>query len=209
MLNFAGLAAQFKQHMQMAELRDELMNRVNRTETENRARRAENKALKEDNERPRSIINNSSLPLSSDQKPWKKKANEYSGRERSGKKRGGQPGHKGKALEKETAKALISSSQVKHEVIDICEKGNTYITKYEIDIETTVVVREYRYHAKGTAKKARIPEKYRGDVSYGNGIKGMAAMLYSVGVLSNERMLDFMNSITNNVLRISAGGMYQ
>lgn len=154
----SDLRAKFR--AEMAEFRGELMNHVNRTETENRARRAENKALKEDNERMRSIINNdsnnSSLPPSSNQKPWKKKANEYSGRERSGKKRGGQPGHKGKALEKETAKALISSGQVKHEVIDIGEKGNTHITKYEIDIETTVVVREYCYHAEGTAKKARI-----------------------------------------------------
>ena len=135
----------------MAGLRSEFMDRVNRTEAENRKLKAENQALKEDNERLKSIIsndsNNSSLPPSSDQKPRKRKANEYNGRERSGKKRGGQPGHKGKALKKETAEALISSGQVKHEVIDIGEKGKEYITKYEIDIETAVVVREYRYHA--------------------------------------------------------------
>ena len=34
-------------------------------------------------------------------------------------------------------------------------------------------------------------------------------MLYSVGVLSNERMPDFINGITNIVLHISAGGMYR
>ena len=207
----ADLRAEFRE--EMAGLRSEFMDRVNRTETENRKLKAENQALKEDNERLKSIINNdsnnSSLPPSSDQKPGKRKANEYNGRDRSGKKRGGQPGHKGKALKKETAEALISSGQVKHEVIDLGEKSNAYITKYEIDIETAVVVREYRYHAEAAEKKPRIPEKHHSDVSYGNGIKGMAAMLYSVGVLSNERMLDFINGITNNVLRISAGGMYK
>ena len=205
----ADLRAEFR--MKMAGLRKELMDRVRYTERENRELRAENKALKEDNERLRSIINNdssnSSLPPSSDQRGGKR-ANTYSGRESSGKKRGGQPGHKGKALKKEAAEALISNGQVKHEVIDIGETAGTYIAKYEIDIETTVVVREYRYHARATGKKPRIPEKHRSDVSYGNGIKGMAVMLYGAGVLSNERMLDFINSITNNILHISSGGMY-
>lgn len=207
----ADLRAEFRE--EMAGLRSEFMDRVNRTETENRKLKAENQALKEDNERLKSIINNdsnnSSLPPSSDQKPGKRKANEYNGRERSGRKRGGQPGHKGKTLKKEAAEALISSGQVKHEVIDIGEKRNAYITKYEIDIETAVVVREYRYHTETAEKKPRIPEKHHSDVSYGNGIKGMAAMLYSVGVLSNERMLDFINGLTNNVLNISAGGIYK
>lgn len=34
-------------------------------------------------------------------------------------------------------------------------------------------------------------------------------MLYSVGVLSNERILEFINIITNNVIHISAGGMHR
>ncbi len=207
----ADMHADFRR--EMAEMRGELKGEIHRLEGRVQELETENQALKEDNERLKSIINNdsnnSSLPPSSDQKPGKKKANEYNGRERSGKKRGGQIGHKGKALKKEAAEALISSGQVKHEVIDIGEKSNTYITKYEIDIETAVVVREYRYHAEAAEMKPRIPEGHHSDVSYGNGIKGMAAMLYSVGVLSNERMLDFINGITNNVLHISAGGMYK
>ena len=197
----------------MAGLRCELLDHVKQVEMENAALKAENKALKEDNERLKSIINNdsnnSSLPPSSDQKPGNKKANEYNGRERSGKKRGGQPGHKGTALKKEDAEALIAGGRVKHEVIDVGDKRAAYTTKYEIDIETAVIVREYRYHTEVEEKKPQIPEKHHSDVSYGNGIKGMAAMLYSVGVLSNERMLDFINGITNNVLNISAGGMYK
>ena len=207
----ADIRAEFRQ--EMAGLRSELMDRVKQVETENTALKAENKALREDNERLKSIINNnsnnSSLPPSSDQKPGKKKANEYNGRERSGKKRGGQPGHKGTALKKEDAEALIAGGRVRHEVIDVGDKSTAYTTKYEIDIETAVVVREYRYHTEAEEKKPRIPEKHHSDVSYGNGIKGMAAMLYSVGVLSNERMLDFINGITNNILNISAGGMYK
>ncbi len=205
------LRAEFRR--EMAEMRGELREEIHRLEDQIKGLKVENQALKEDNERLKSIINNdssnSSLPPSSDQKPGKRKANEYNGRERSGRKRGGQPGHKGKTLKKETAEALISSGQVKHEVIDIGEKRNSYITKYEIDIETAVIVREYRYHAETAEKKPCIPEKHHSDVSYGNGIKGMAAMLYSVGVLSNDRMQDFINGITNNILNISAGGMYK
>ena len=62
--------------------------------------------------------NNSSKPPSSDQKP-NKRANEYNGRKSSGKKRGGQTGHKGRALSKEDAEELIRSGKVKHEVIDV------------------------------------------------------------------------------------------
>ena len=207
----ASMRAELRE--EMAAIRGELREKVTGLETQVEELKKENKALREDNERLKSIINNdsnnSSLPPSSDQKPGKKKANEYSGRERSGKKRGGQTGHKGKALKKEAAEALISSGQVRHEVIDVGKKSRAYTVKYEIDIETTVVVREYRYHAEATEKKPRIPEKHHSDVSYGNGIKGMAAMLYSVGVLSNERMVDFINGITNNGLHRSGGGMYK
>ena len=205
------MRAEFRR--EIAEMRGELKGEIQHLEGRIEELKTENQALKEDNERLKSIINNdsnnSSLPPSSDQKRGKKKANEYNGRERSGKKRGGQPGHKGKALKKEDAEALISGGQVKHEVIDVGKKSAAYISKYEIDIETTVVVREYRYHTETAEKKPRIAEKHHSGVSYGNGIKGMAAMLYSVGVLSNERMLDFINGITNNVLHISGGGMYK
>ena len=207
----ADMRADFRR--EMAEMRGELKAEIHRLEDRVEELETENKALKEDNERLKSIINNnsnnSSLPPSSDQKPGKKKANEYNGRERSGKKRGGQPGHKGKALKKEDVEALIASGRVRHEVIDVGDRSTAYTTKYEIDIETAVVVREYRYHTEAEEKKPRIPEKHHSDVSYGNGIKGMAAMLYSVGVLSNERMQDFINGITNNVLNISVGGMYK
>ena len=54
----ADLRAEFRE--EMAVLRSEFMDRVNRTETENRKLKAENRALKEDNERLRSIINNDS-----------------------------------------------------------------------------------------------------------------------------------------------------
>ena len=54
----ADLRAEFRE--EMAGLRSEFMDRVNRTEAENRKLKAENQALKEDNERLKSIINNDS-----------------------------------------------------------------------------------------------------------------------------------------------------
>ena len=138
----ADIKAAFRR--EMAEMRGELKAEIHRLEGRVEELETENKELKEDNERLKSIINNdsnnSSLPPSSDQKPRKKKANEYNGRERSGKKRGGQPGHKGKTLKQEDAEALIASGQVGHEIIDIGEKSTAYIVKYEMDIETKVIV---------------------------------------------------------------------
>ena len=106
---------------EMAEMRKELTRKIEEVSEENEALKRENEMLREDNERLKSIINNdsnnSSKPPSSDQKP-NKRANEYNGRKRSGKKRGGQTGHKGRALSKEDAEELIRSGKVKHEVGD-------------------------------------------------------------------------------------------
>lgn len=204
------LRAEFRK--EMAQMRREMQQEIRGLKDELTVVRKENELLREDNARLRSIINNnsnnSSNPPSSDQKP-RKKANEYNGRKASGKQRGGQPGHTGKTLRKEDVEALIASGGVKHEVIHIGRESASYTVKYEIDIQTRVVVREYRYHQCENGKKAQIAQAHRSDVTYGNGIKGMAAMLYAVGVLSNERIRDFLNAITDDVLAISTGGVYK
>ena len=81
---------------------------------------SENALLKEENVRLHSILhqdsNNSSLPPSTDQKPSKKKANEYNGRQTSGKKTGGQKGHPGTTLSKKSVEEKIRSGQFRHTV---------------------------------------------------------------------------------------------
>lgn len=131
---------------EMAEVRGELKGEIGRLEKRVGELEEENEALKEDNERLKSIINknsnNSSKPPSSDEKPSIKKANEYNGREKSGKKRGGQPGHQGKSLTKKDAEELIRSGKAEHEIVEVNKPrkaGGKYISKYEYDIVTRTV----------------------------------------------------------------------
>ena len=99
----------------------ELKGKVKTLEKENSDLRKENQLLKDDNARLRSIINNdssnSSLPPSSDQtgsgKPERtKSANEYNGREKTGRKAGGQKGHKGTTLTKSDIEKAIKTGSV-------------------------------------------------------------------------------------------------
>ena len=129
--------------------------------------------------RLKSILNNNSgntsLPPSAD-RTWKEKsANRYNGRAKSGKAAGGQAGHKGKTLTKAEVEKKLASGQYKHEVIEIGErKDGPYLTKYELDLEITPVIREIRIYADrdGTL---RTPEGYYSDVTYGEGVKCMEA----------------------------------
>lgn len=86
----------------------------------------ENQVLKDDNARLKSIINNNSsntsLPPSTSQKGGKA-ANIYNGRDKTGRKAGGQKGHKGKKLTKSYVQKKIESGEFHHDVHNI---GNPY-----------------------------------------------------------------------------------
>ena len=88
-------------HGEIAELKEE-----------NRVLKKENQLLRDDNARLKSIINNDSsnrsLPPSTDQKGGKP-ANTYSSRTKSGRKAGGQRGHKGTTLTKADIEEKIRS----------------------------------------------------------------------------------------------------
>ena len=206
----AELRAEFRR--EMAEMRRELEGEIERLTQENEKLKAENEKLREDNERLKSIINNdsnnSSKPPSSDQKP-SKRANEYNGRKSSGKSRGGQVGHRGKTLTKEDAEELIKSGRVIHELVEVNKgkKGGEYKSKYEIDIVTKTVVREYRYYADENGNY-NIPKEHRGDVRYGNSLRTMAVAMYDIGAMSIERIKEMMNAMSGDVLRISDGKVY-
>lgn len=55
--------------------------------------------------------------------------------------------------------------------------------------------------------KFHIPDEYRADVSYGSTIKAVAAFLYSEGVVANDRICTFINSLSGDTLGISAGSV--
>lgn len=151
---------------------------------------------------------NTSLPPSTDRNKNGKPVNHYNGRGKSEKKVGGQTGHKGKTLTKEEAEKRIASGKYKHVVEDIGdEKTEQYITKYELDLEITPVIREIRIHPNAEGK-IEIPERYNSDVTYGDTVKSLATHLYGCGVMSNDRIAAFINEASGGDFALSEGSVY-
>ena len=167
--------------------------------------------------RLKSIINNnsnnSSRPPSSDQvgkKKREKSANEYNSRHGKSKKRnvGGQICHKGKTLTKKDVEEKIASGKCRHEIENIgYVAGGKYVSKYVIDVKIETVIREIRIYADAHGKY-HIPKAYYSDVTYGTKVKALAAMLYSEGVMSNDRIASFLNMGTEGTMDLSESGVY-
>lgn len=180
----------------------------------------ENIFLKEENLRLKSILNhdsnNTSLPPSSDQKPSQKKANEYNGRDNTGRKPGGQKGHAGTTLTKKSVEEKIRCGSFKHS-IENWVKGvpvstdtlpdTDYISHYVIDLEIQAAARELRFYADKNGKH-HIPKQYLREVTYGNTVKSLAVELYSEGNMSLTRIQDLINSISKQAISVSEGSIY-
>ena len=200
-------------------LRDEnerLREKLTQVEEENRVLRAENAALRKEsqllraeNERMKRILNNdssnTSLPPSTD-RPGKA-ANRYNGRQKTGKKAGGQPGHPGKHISKAEVEQKIREGVYEHRVEEIGAPGKEYVTRYRLDLEIRVIATEIRIYADENGKY-HIPDQMKAEVFYGETIQAIAGHLYSEGVMANDRICDFINSLSGDTLRISTGSVY-
>ena len=173
-----------------------LENRIVELETENQK-------LKEDNDRLKKQINNdsnnSSKPPSSDIRP-----NIPNNREKSGKKPGGQFGHKAQFLDKKVVEEKIRNKEYEHEIIPVGEPSEKYISKYVLDIKVTVVAKEYRFYLDEFGKY-NIPKEFEPNVQYGNELKTMCSILNTEGIVAIDRLTDFAKSITHEKLCISHG----
>ena len=178
---------------------------------ENTKLKEENKNLRADNARMKSILNNNSsntsLPPSTDQKGKKKAANEYNGREKSNKNKGGQKGRKGTTLTKEDVIEKIESGEYKHEVIEIGEPSEKYVSKYVLDFVVTVKATEYRFYANESGV-INIPAEFTSNVTYGPNVKAVAVDLNGEGMVSNKRITEFINTLTDGKLSVSEGAVY-
>lgn len=176
---------------------------------ENTKLKIENQLLKDDNERLKRIINNdssnSSLPPSSDQKS--KGSNQYNGRTKSEKKPGAQKGHKGTTLTKKNVEEKLLSGNYNHQIVHWGTVSSKYIKKYVVDLEITPVIKEIRIYPDSNGKY-HIPDALKSDVTYGAIVKALAVELYSEGVVSNERISNFINAISNQRLNVSKGSVY-
>lgn len=188
-----------------------LNNRIDTLEKENENLKEENQFLREDNARLKSIINNdssnTSLPPSTDQKGGRP-ANTFNGREKTGRKAGGQKGHKGTTLTKAEIEEKIKSGNCRHEIREIgLSTSKNYATKYILDLDITPVITEVRIYADKNGK-IHIPPEYRSDVIYGTNVKALAVSLYSEGVMSNDRIAAFLNAASDGELNLSEGSIY-
>lgn len=158
----------------------------------------ENVLLRNDNERMKRKSNNnssnSSLPPSSDQGQGRA-ANTYNGRTATKKKPGAQPGHKGQGLSKADVEEKIQKGIFEHCVEEIGTPGRPYITRYRLDLNTKAVATEIRIYQDNNGK-FQVPDELKAAVSYGENIQAIAAFLYSEGVVANDRICTFINSLS-------------
>lgn len=188
---------------------------------ENISLKKENCLLKEEIAHQNSIAannsDNSSRPPSSDEKPSKKKANEYNGRTSSGKKPGGQKGHSGTMLSKKRIEEKIQSGILEHTVenwvngIPVSDPqavpDTDYISHYVVDLEIRPVARELRFYADSEGNH-HIPKKYLSEVIYGDTVKILAVDFYSEGNISLERIQNLISSLSGQAVTISQGSIY-
>lgn len=128
--------------------------------------------------------------------------------EKTERKTGGQKGHKGTTLSKAEIEEKIASGRYRHEVKTIGNtSGQKYVTKYVVDLAVEPVITEVRIYADENGV-LRIPAEYRSDVTYGANVKALAVSLYSEGVMSNDRIASFLNSVGNGELNLSEGSIY-
>lgn len=169
----------------------------------------ENLLLRNDNERMKRILNNdssnSSRPPSKDENT--KPANTYNGRKETSRKQGAQKGHKGAYLSKEDVEEKIHKSIYEHRIEEIGTSGRPYITRYRLDLDVDTVATEIRIYA-DDAEKYQVPPGLKGEVTYGRGIRAIAAFLYSEGVVANDQICTFLNSLSGDKLNISEGSIY-
>ena len=152
---------------------------------------------------------NSSIPSSAEKIYTKKKCINTS-REKTGRKTGGQLGHKGSGLTKEKAEEMIKSGKVEHVIEEHVLEGaniskSECIVKYEIDIETKTRVIEHRFYVKENAKE--IPSEYNTDVQYGVGLKTFATVALNEGFISLNRTVRIIDEMTNNTIKLSEGSL--
>lgn len=175
----------------------------------NTALSQENRLLRDDNERMKRQLGNnstnSSLPPSTDGPG--KPANTFNNRKHGSRGKGGQPGHKGTTLTQAEVERKISAGQIRVREQTMGSGKGIPVVRYILDLETNVVATKVLIYP-DTDGKYHIPEGLSAEVSYGNEIKAIVSDLYSEGVVANDRICEFINSLSHGVLDMSGGTVY-
>ena len=79
-----------------------------------------------------------------------------------------------------------------------------------MDVKTKVIVRKIYIHGKIEKDlEEEVPEecKNKSTVVYGNDLKALVAIMYAQEVIAFDRMAEFLNILTDGVLKISHGSL--
>lgn len=151
---------------------------------------------------------NSSIP-SSLQKAGRKRI--PNSREATGRKPGGQPGHKGHRRKRHTPTQSyeIEAPDYANHPERYYETGKT-IRKQKVCIRLGVEVleywtKEYRDRETGSRVHARFPEGYTNEVNYDGSVKALAFLLGNECGVSHGKIRRLLQELTNGELQLSDG----
>jgi hypothetical protein len=162
-----------------------LHERIKILETENDRKDAEILRLKMQIDKDSS---NSSKPPGTD--GFKKIPNN---REKSGKKQGGQPGHKGAKLRiPKNLDELVAADTAEHRIISDVPEGAPYVSDWIVDMKVVTVFTEHR-------RKPGKPPK----IEYGAQLKVIAVYLCTIGLMAFQRLSDFFFEISRKLIIVS------
>lgn len=191
----------------------ELRLEIKRHEEESKKDKELIKKLIEENERLKNQnnknSNNSSKPSSTNTVTPKKKtgANLYNYRVKTGNSKGGQYNHQGYNLSKKDAEKLIEENKIEVREITHIIKGDSKkepLVKYRYELEIKPYIEKHVFkYAENTQEN--LPKEFYTDVTYGSSIKALSIHLGCYNVIAYNRLSDFFNVISNNVLNISNG----
>ena len=183
----------------------DLKNEVDGLKKENLTLKEDNTLLKNEVDRLKSQLNknsdNSSKPPCSD---TKKKV--HNNREKSKKTSGGQHGHKGNYLSKESIEEKIKNKEVQHEIVNHGKASDKlkYISKYEVTAKLVVIVKEHRFYPNEKGKY-NIDKKYKNDVFYGDELKAICSFLSVETSMPVNKVVSTIATLSGNVLKLSEG----
>ena len=173
--------------------------------------------IKELREKLNKNSGNSSKPPSTDgfKKPVKK---DRSLREKSGKKPGGQPGHKGSHLDLTVLSKPDHKEELAHNDCKNCPhynecrknaNANIKETRYVVDAVVKVSVTEYDILSVpecpfcGEEKTGAFPDSVKSYIQYGKNLEALAVSLNTVGTVSVNRTHEILSGVFN--IPISTG----
>lgn len=136
-------------------------------------------------------------------------------REKTGKSKGGQTGHKKSKLESFSDEEVNEIEEIKSEECPHChskelEELNTSVTKDELDYEIKIIKKRYyfkEYECKTCKKIVRqnIPNRLKEENQYGNKVQAHALSLTNVGNVPINKTRRIISGLTSNEIILSEG----